>query len=335
MWQSLSKSLSLLTFLVVIVCGIYPLSLWIIGQTIFPFQANGSLYQDSDGKLVGSKLIAQPFTKDEYFQPRPSAASYDATASASSALAASNYALRDRIARTLGPIVKDQNGQLVAPDVEKWFQRDKFQDKQNIVAEWATLHTSLAQAWVNADPAHGAYVDAWMKRHPRVVTQFVKDNPRTPQPKAADLAVVFFQNFSKENPGRFPTAVMHTDAKGKTETRIEAMGAGSDVQSIFFDLWRQEHPGVVLQEVPGDFVTTSASGLDPHITLQNAEFQLDRVATKWAADLKRHPDEIKNEVEQMLQQNASAPLAGLAGEKFINVLEVNMELRKKYGLPPA
>ena len=37
-----------------------------------------------DGKPVGSLLIAQPFTKDEYFQPRPSAASYDASASASS-----------------------------------------------------------------------------------------------------------------------------------------------------------------------------------------------------------------------------------------------------------
>ena len=58
-----------------------------------------------DGKIVGSRLIAQPFTKDEYFQPRPSAPSYDASASASSSLAALNYALRDRVAHTLGPIV--------------------------------------------------------------------------------------------------------------------------------------------------------------------------------------------------------------------------------------
>jgi K+-transporting ATPase ATPase C chain len=58
--------------------------------------------------------------KDEYFQPRPSAASYDASASASSTYAASNYLLRDRIARTLGPIVtyKDgpKAGQSVGPD---------------------------------------------------------------------------------------------------------------------------------------------------------------------------------------------------------------------------
>jgi len=79
--------------------------LWLIGQTLFPFQTNRSILRDSGGKVIGSLLVAQPFTKDEYFQPRPSAASYDATASTSSGYGASNYALRDRVARALGPIV--------------------------------------------------------------------------------------------------------------------------------------------------------------------------------------------------------------------------------------
>jgi len=319
MLQTLSKSLFLLISLVIIVCGIYPFALWIIGQTIFPFQANGSMLRDSDNKLIGSKLIAQPFTKDEYFQPRPSAASYDATASASSALAASNYALRDRIARTLGPIVKYQNGQPVAPDIEKWFQQDTFQGKPNIVAQWATRHNSLAQAWVNSDPLHGAFVDNWAKTHPAVIAQFIKDNPNTHKPKAADLAVVFFQNFSKENPGKFPVSATHSVAN-----------AGYEIQSIFFDMWRQDHPAVVLQDIPGDFVTTSGSGLDPHISLQNAEYQLNRIALKWAANLKRNPEEIRKEIEQMLKETSSAPLGGLAGEKFVNVLEINLELRKRY-----
>src|SRR5208283_36017 len=96
MSKYLSKSILLLSAAVVICCIIYPLVLWMIGQTIFPFQANGSLLKGPDGNVVGSRLIAQPFTKDEYFQPRPSAASYDASASSSSSLAASNYALRDR-----------------------------------------------------------------------------------------------------------------------------------------------------------------------------------------------------------------------------------------------
>ena len=98
-------------------------------------------------------------------------------------------------------------------------------------------------------------------------------------------------------------------------------------------MWRQDHPEADLQEVPGDLVTTSGSGLDPHITLQNAEFQLDRVTSKWAANLKRDPNAVRKEIEEILQENAGAPWFGLAGEKFVNVLEVNLELRKRYGAP--
>jgi len=337
MLRYVSKSILLLLVLVVVCCVLYPLGLWVIGQVVFPFQANGSLLKGPDGKPMGSRLIAQPFTKDEYFQPRPSAASYDASASASSSLAGSNYALRDRVARTLGPIVKYRSGpkagQLVAPDIETWFQKDMFLGKPHIVAQWANLHNSLAQAWVNADAKNGAYVDSWTKAHSTIVAQWIKDNPGTPQPKAADLAVVFFENFSNENPGKFPTAVTHTGADGKTQTTIEAVKDGSDIQSIFFDMWRQDHPEADMQDLPGDLVTTSGSGLDPHITLQNAEYQLDRVASKWAANLKRDPATIRKEIEQILKEYASAPWFGLAGEKFVNVLEVNLKLRERYGAP--
>ena len=339
MLRYIAKSFWLLFFSVVICCILYPLMLWAIGQVAFPFQANGSLLTGPDGKPVGSQLIAQPFTKDEYFQPRPSAASYNAAASASSSLAASNYALRDRVARTLGPIVKYKSGaragQLVAPDVESWFRQDRFQGNPHIVAQWADLHNSLAQAWVNADPKNGAYVDDWAKKHPAIVAKWIKDNPGTLQPKAADLAVLFFETFSGENPGKFPSAVTHAAADGKTQTSIEPVGAGTDIQSIFFDMWRQEHPDADMQDVPGDLVTTSASGLDPHITLQNAIYQLERVSSKWAADLKRNPSSTREEIKQILDKNASAPLGGLAGEKFINVLEVNLELCKKYGMPSS
>ena len=337
MSQYLSKSVLLLLFAVVLCCVVYPLALWVVGQTFFPFQANGSLLKGPDGKVVGSQLIAQPFTKDEYFQPRPSAASYDASASASSSLAASNYALRDRVARALGPIAKYQSGskagQLVAPDVESWFQQDRFQGSPHIVAQWADLHNALAQAWVKGDATHGAYVDDWAKAHPDLVAQFIKDNPNTPKPKADELAVAFFKNFSEENPGKFPSTATQTGADGKTETVIEPVNDGSDIQSIFFDMWRQDHPEADLAEVPEDLVTTSGSGLDPHITLQNAESQLDRVASKWVENTKHDPAVVRREIEQILQENASAPWGGLAGEKFINVLEVNLELRKRYGAP--
>ena len=246
---------------------LYPLAVWAIGKVFFPFQANGSLLKGPDGSIVGSKLIAQPFTKDEYFQPRPSAASYDASASASSTYAASNYLLRNRVATVLGPIVKYKSGakagQLVAPDIEAWFQQDKFQGNPHIVAQWADMHNAVAQAWVNADPTHSAYVDAWSKAHPDLVTKWIKDNPGTPQPKAADLAVLFFENFSTEHPGMFPSAVTQTGADGKSQTSIQPVKDGSDVQSNFFDMWRQENPNADLQDVPGDLVTASGSGLDP------------------------------------------------------------------------
>jgi potassium-transporting ATPase KdpC subunit len=336
MGQYISKSLWLLFFSVIICCGIYPAVLWAIGQTVFPFQANGSILQGPDGKAVGSLLIAQPFTKDEYFQPRPSAASYDASASASSTLAASNYLLRNRVATALGPIVKYKSGpkagQLVAPDIEAWFQLDKFGGQPHIVAQWADLHNAVATAWVNADPTHGAYVDAWAKSHADLVSNWVKANPGTPQPKAADLAVLFFENFSKDNPGRFPSAVTETKS-GKSQTSIQPVKDGSDIQSNFFDLWRQEHAGADLQDVPGDMVTTSGSGLDPHITLENAEYQLDRIASKWAQDTKQDPAKVRDQIQALLQENASAPFGGLAGEKMINVLQVNLELRKQFGAP--
>ncbi len=81
MRRYISKSLWFLFFSVVICCLIYPAVLCQASrQTLFPFQANGSILQGPDGKAVGSLLVAQPFTKDEYFQPRPSAASYDRVA---------------------------------------------------------------------------------------------------------------------------------------------------------------------------------------------------------------------------------------------------------------
>jgi len=350
MWKNIAKSIWLLVFAVIICCGIYPAIVWVIGQTLFPFQANGSIVKDPDGKEVGSLLIAQAFTKDEYFQPRPSAAGagYDASASSSSTLAPSNYALRNRVATTLGPIVKyrggTKDGQLVAPDIEAWFQKDIYQGNAGIVAQWADAHNSLSAAWVAADPSHASYVSDWAKAHPAVVEQFKKDNPTITDPQPADLAVVFFENFSKENPGKFFTTVTApppTTAPGATaaapatapSTIVQLMNTGMEIQSTFFDMWRQDHADASLADVPGDMVTTSGSGLDPHITLQNAEYQLDRVASKWADDTKRNAADLHKEIEQMLQDKATAAFGGLAGEKMVDVLEVNLLLRQKYGSP--
>lgn len=59
-------------------------------------QATGSLVRDSGGRIVGSCLIAQAFTSDRYFHPRPSACDYNARAAAGSNLSPTNPKLTDR-----------------------------------------------------------------------------------------------------------------------------------------------------------------------------------------------------------------------------------------------
>jgi potassium-transporting ATPase KdpC subunit len=58
--------------------GGYHVALWAIGRTVFPSQAEGSLIRRADGTVVGSRLIAQKFTKPEYFRSRPSGVDYNA-----------------------------------------------------------------------------------------------------------------------------------------------------------------------------------------------------------------------------------------------------------------
>jgi K+-transporting ATPase ATPase C chain len=188
----LRANLWLLGLTVLICCVLYPLTLWAIGQGVFPDKAAGSLIVE-DGKVIGSRLIAQPFTRPEFFWPRPSAVSYDASASGGSNLSANNPKLRDRVAKTLSGL----------------------------------------------DRSHAE--------------------------------------------------------RGN--------------------------------EVPADLVMTSGSGLDPHITLKNAYYQLDRVVDAWAKKTGRSALQIRTIVEDLLKEKASAPFGGLAGVELINVLEVNLELR--------
>jgi K+-transporting ATPase ATPase C chain len=330
MSQHVRANLCLLVLTVLICCFLYPAILWGIGQTAFREKANGSLVLDKDGKPVGSRLIAQPFTADEYFQPRPSAPSYNGAASGASNWGANNYLLRERVARQLGPMVRYRSGpkkdQLVAPDIESWFQKDQFDGKPGIVAQWAQLHATVAQNWVKADKLNTEFVASWQKSHPDEVAQWVKDNPNTADPKPEDLAVPFFTSYSKTHPGTFPSAVEHKTPEGKTEKRMEPIKEGSDLQGTFFDMWLQQHPDADLVEVPADLVMASGSGLDPHITLKNAHYQLNRVAAAWAEKTKVPKERVAQAVRELLQEKKQAPLGGLAGVDLVNVLEVNLDL---------
>ena len=97
--QELKISILLTVVLAVLVCGVYPLAVWGGAQALFPAKANGSLVVDKDGAVRGSTLIAQNFSSDKYFQPRPSAAGtgYDATSSGGTNFGPTSQKLSDSI----------------------------------------------------------------------------------------------------------------------------------------------------------------------------------------------------------------------------------------------
>jgi potassium-transporting ATPase KdpC subunit len=70
--------------------GGYHVVLWAIGRVAFPTQADGSLIRRPDGTIIGCRLIAQKFTRPEYFQPRPSGVDYNAASTGGSNYGPSN-----------------------------------------------------------------------------------------------------------------------------------------------------------------------------------------------------------------------------------------------------
>ncbi|MDD3181953.1 MAG: potassium-transporting ATPase subunit KdpC [Alphaproteobacteria bacterium] len=69
---SMITSLRILAFMTLLLGGLYPASVWLVGQALFHKQANGSLIY-AKGQVIGSELIAQRFVSDKYFWSRPSA----------------------------------------------------------------------------------------------------------------------------------------------------------------------------------------------------------------------------------------------------------------------
>lgn len=106
------------TILTTVLFGIgYPLLVTGIAGTIFPHKAAGSLIL-KNGQVIGSELIAQSFSSDRYFHPRPSAAGngYDATSSGGTNLAQSNTKLVQRIQGDIDKLAAQNPGHSVPID---------------------------------------------------------------------------------------------------------------------------------------------------------------------------------------------------------------------------
>jgi K+-transporting ATPase ATPase C chain len=109
MIRELPRALRMALILTFLTGLAYPGLVTALCQRMFPAQAGGSLVR-SDGRSVGSKLLAQGFMRPEYFHPRPSAAHYDAIASGGSNLGPTSRPLIERIRKDLEQFHRDNPG---------------------------------------------------------------------------------------------------------------------------------------------------------------------------------------------------------------------------------
>lgn len=113
------RTATLMTVVTTVLLGLaYPLLVTALAQVLFPNQANGQLLERK-GRVIGSRIIGQPFTSPGYFYPRPSAAGagYDAGASSGSNLGPTNKKLVDRVAADVARLGADNPGTPVPIDL--------------------------------------------------------------------------------------------------------------------------------------------------------------------------------------------------------------------------
>jgi K+-transporting ATPase ATPase C chain len=248
-WASIAATV----VLTIICCGVYPLIVWGIAQTVFPNQANGSLvkkdgtYTTKDEEAVGSSLLGQNFSAPQYFHPRPSAAGagYDAANSSGS---------------NLGPLSdKLINGQTQKDD--KGVETLAFDG-----VRLRTLHYAM------------------------------------------DNGITFKTNVSLEE---------FKDKDGNLD----------DVKLV--DAFHDSNTPLVLTDfstlIPGDAVTASGSGLDPHISPANAALQKARIAKARGIS--------EDEVQKLIDQYTDGPSLGVLGDPGVNVLMLNLALDTKHPMP--
>jgi K+-transporting ATPase ATPase C chain len=109
----------LMTVVTTLLLGvIYPLVVTGLAQLFFKAKANGQLIS-SNQQVIGSRLIAQPFTGEKYFHPRPSAAGngYDAANSGGTNFASTNRKLIDRVASDAAQLHQENPSQAVPVDL--------------------------------------------------------------------------------------------------------------------------------------------------------------------------------------------------------------------------
>jgi K+-transporting ATPase ATPase C chain len=113
MWQQILPALRITIVFTVLTGLVYPGVMTGLAQLIFSHQANGSVIS-RNGRIIGSELLAQSFTRAEYFHGRPTAAGNinenDASASSGSNLGPTSQKLIDRVKGSISDIQKNNPG---------------------------------------------------------------------------------------------------------------------------------------------------------------------------------------------------------------------------------
>jgi potassium-transporting ATPase KdpC subunit len=142
------------------------------------------------------------------------------------------------------------------------------------------------------------------------------------------IAKAFALKGGKPNPKYFQPRPSQSDYSA-TATFFSNRGPNSAVGRFFYrdalasylDLERRYDPGLTATKVPVDAVTTSASGVDPHISKANARIQAHRIAAVRHIPLAR--------VNALIKSNTDGRFLGVIGEPGVNVLELNLALDKQ------
>jgi potassium-transporting ATPase KdpC subunit len=280
----------------------YPLVVW--GVALLPglhAKAEGSIVSVS-GKPVGSKLIGQRFTdKDgnplpQYFQSRPSAAGagYDPLASGASNLGPENIVDTPADPSKLTP---------GADPATAGF-------KPSLLTQVCTRSLAVGQL-EKVDGSRPFCTGGGVGAVLSVI------GPRDSSGHVPHPTRVVSVNEPCSKPGSAATTVFQQLFDG---VRVECAQYGQDYtvgQIVPIRGAASDHPAV-----PADAVTASASGLDPDISPAYAEIQVARVA---------HARGISAaQVRDAVRDNQHGRLIGFVGEPTVNVLQLNMELDRKY-----
>jgi K+-transporting ATPase ATPase C chain len=142
------------------------------------------------------------------------------------------------------------------------------------------------------------------------------------------IAKAFTLKGGKPDPEYFQPRPSQSDYSA-TATFFSNRGPNSAVGRFFYrdalasylDLERKYDPGLTAAKVPVDAVTTSGSGVDPHISKANARIQAHRIAAVRDIPLDR--------VDKLIADNTDGRFLGVIGEPGVNVLELNLALDKQ------